>query len=148
IELLSNVVVLFMETASLERSITRLPPSTGFDEPPAAGPEPVPPAAPPAIPSGTPASAAAAESRNLLFIRFLGCHERLGTRPAGRDRPSSAAGNVPNPSPLVPNVTIDEVFSDCVTFGNKLIDLVGLGPGRLHGKGKPEQEPVGADGRT
>src|SRR5277367_5488859 len=91
IELLSNVVVLFMETASLERSITRLPPSTGFDEPLAAEPapelEPDPAAEPqPARTSGTAASAAATEIRNLFFIRFLGCRERRGTRPAGRGR--------------------------------------------------------------
>jgi hypothetical protein len=72
---LSNVVVLFMETASLERSITRLPPSTGLDEALAPEPElaPEPDAAPqPARTSGTTARAAAAERRTFLFITFLG----------------------------------------------------------------------------
>src|ERR1700722_12437258 len=118
IELLSNVVVLFMETASLERSITRLPPVTGFDEPlapepePEPEPEPVPAAAPqPARTSGTTARAAAPERGTLLFITFPGCHERGGTQPAERDRRSDAAARFPKPSPLVPNVTRGTIFS-------------------------------------
>src|SRR5579862_3095998 len=117
IELLSNVVVLFMETASLERSITRLPPVTGFDEPLAALPDPelVPevlpaPEAQPARISGTAARAAAAERRTLLFIRFLGCRESYGTRPAERDERCSVAARFRHPSFSVPNVTIVHVF--------------------------------------
>src|ERR1700733_9827692 len=102
-----------METASLDRSITRLPPSTGFDEllAPEPEPEPEPAAAPqPARTSGTTARAAAAERRTLLFITFLGCHERGGTQPAERVRRSGAAARFPQPSPNVPNVTRGEIF--------------------------------------
>src|ERR1700744_5412423 len=74
-----------METASFERSITRLPPSTGFYEPlpkePAPELAPVPEAQPARI-SGTTTRAAAVATRTFLFITFLGCHERRSTQPA------------------------------------------------------------------
>src|ERR1700748_1524717 len=67
-----------METASLERSITRLPPSTGFDELVAAEPAPV--AAPqPARANGIAAKPAAIKMRSFFFTTFLDCHERRGT---------------------------------------------------------------------
>src|ERR1700756_4033675 len=115
-----------METASLERSITRLPPSTGFDEPLAAEPEPElePEPAPTPVPqpartNGTAARAAAAERRTFLFITFLGCHERaLALDQRGETGAAALRRDFPNPSPLVPNVTIDHDFFVYVTFGN------------------------------